>query len=690
PPTTRAPIVVVGPDGQLLATDSSGNYVHPETGDVLNKDEEGKLLGPDGSPLPTDDEGRIVIPSGTEQPGQTLPTDESGKPVYPIIGSDGQLLPTDSTGAHVDAYGEPVKTDDSGKPLGPDGEPLPTDTLGRYVFTIPAEPTEMSPVPTVAEEVISVSKKCSIRNAVLDIVFAVNGDLLKSYGSHLKSVIEKFVSDSLDLSPDITRVALIEYGKSVEVPVTLGGYNEREEFNALLRSVPDYQDLGHPDVDGARAAAKQQFTTFSRAGASKIIILLTTGDDILHPEQNKFSPDDIHYVVIGPSSFRSEIEDESKHVILVDDWNTLNEQKIANFLMKMCMKNEITWPVTDEKIVPTVKSGADHTPKSLAACDEEFANAKLLVLVETSSETEDEKDELVNHIISFIHNMAGSGHPALGIVNYGSTVEVAADIGNYENAAELEDEIRDLHFIGGKPDQKLAFKTSLELFRENDDGRHAAQYIVHVHKTPLTEETERQIELLRDDQIRSVNLEQGLWDTLSNRDTYWKKQFCDEQEDDQLQVTLAGPGIDENDKPSTSPTPIYIISVIDGQLLPTDSSGAYIDNQGNRIPIDESGTPLGSDGQPLPTDNSGRYVFTEPTIPTETPTRPPIVVVGPDGQPLPTSDTGEILHPKTGEALSTTSTGEMLGPDGSPLPTDAEGNVILISDTEQPAQTLPT
>uniref|UniRef100_A0A914Y084 Uncharacterized protein n=1 Tax=Panagrolaimus superbus TaxID=310955 RepID=A0A914Y084_9BILA len=75
---------------------------------------------------------------GTEQPPQTLPTDPSGKVIYPIIGSDGQLLPTDATGVHVDKDGEAIDTNEAGVPLGPDGGPLPTDSLGRYVHPQPS------------------------------------------------------------------------------------------------------------------------------------------------------------------------------------------------------------------------------------------------------------------------------------------------------------------------------------------------------------------------------------------------------------------------------------------------------------------------------------------------------------------------------------------------------------------------
>lgn len=42
------------------------------------------------------------------------------------------------------------------------------------------------------------------------------------------------------------------------------------------------------------------------------------------------------------------------------------------------------------------------------------------------------------------------------------------------------------------------------------------------------DETERQIELLKDNNIRTVNLGADSWNKLSSKSTYWKKQLCEE------------------------------------------------------------------------------------------------------------------------------------------------------------------
>lgn len=147
--------------------------------------------------------------------------------------------------------------------------------------------------------------------------------------------------------------------------------------------------------------------------------------------------------------------------------------------------NDLSWPLGSAQSVrpgTTVETLVDTTTEP---CAKLLATAKILVLLETSAETELMKNDLIESVVSFIKTNAGTSRPAIGIVNYGSTVEVAVDIGNYENEKELEEEIRDIHFVGGNADIKLAIKTALELFSENDDGKDHLQQIVHIHKTPL-------------------------------------------------------------------------------------------------------------------------------------------------------------------------------------------------------------
>ena len=117
-------------------------------------------------------------------------------------------------------------------------------------------------------------------NNVVDVVFALSQDAIKADGDHLRELVKDFAKNHLDLSPDVSRISVIEYGQSVEVPITLGGYNERLEFLKMMETLPEFQNLGVPKIEAAYAAAMQQFETFSRDGAARILIVFTTGDDM--------------------------------------------------------------------------------------------------------------------------------------------------------------------------------------------------------------------------------------------------------------------------------------------------------------------------------------------------------------------------------------------------------------------------
>ncbi|KAK6030652.1 hypothetical protein OSTOST_03206 [Ostertagia ostertagi] len=131
-----------------LPTDESGNVIYPVTKPtdhlclltlpetssltkepIIEKDEEGRPLGPDGQVLPTDDTGNFIYPVFGPD-GSPLPTDEHKRPIHPVLGPDGSPLPTDDSGHPLGKDGRPIPTDRSGVPLDKDGEPLPTDSSG--------------------------------------------------------------------------------------------------------------------------------------------------------------------------------------------------------------------------------------------------------------------------------------------------------------------------------------------------------------------------------------------------------------------------------------------------------------------------------------------------------------------------------------------------------------------------------
>uniref|UniRef100_A0A183CGU0 DUF4237 domain-containing protein n=1 Tax=Globodera pallida TaxID=36090 RepID=A0A183CGU0_GLOPA len=183
--------------------------------------------------------------------------------------------------------------------------------------------------------------------------------------------------------------------------------------------------------------------------------------------------------------------------------------------------------------------------------------------------------------------------------------------------------------------------------------------------------------------------------------------------------------------------PIYPIVYPDGQLLPTASSGLFMDSEhGDEVQRDEQGIPVDNQGNQLPKNAQGMFVFprpasttsvsadevletksegdqtvgvstAEPSVPkpsttttttttstttttttTSTTTRPTVAVVGPDGLLLSTTRDGLVLD-RAGSPLPTNAEGTFIGADGLPLPTDAQGRFVHVTAPAW-ARTLPT
>ncbi|VDL68917.1 unnamed protein product, partial [Nippostrongylus brasiliensis] len=233
-----------GEDGKPIPTDASGV--------PLDKD--------GGEPLPTDSSGNYVTAAKDDAVSKTLPTDESGNVIYPVTKPDGSPLPTDASGNFVTDDGVIIRKDEEGRPIGPDGEVLPTDQTGSFVYV--ADGSDQYG-----------DRKCSAKGLKLDIVFAVlTQSMTKNEFDSVIQAISLF-ADEIDLSPDVTRIGLVYGNKELFVPLTLGGYQEKEHMRDELRQIAfteDSSDDGIPVYD----AVKQQFVIFPRADCSKVAIVV--------------------------------------------------------------------------------------------------------------------------------------------------------------------------------------------------------------------------------------------------------------------------------------------------------------------------------------------------------------------------------------------------------------------------------
>lgn len=255
--------VVVGVEEEetavTLPTDDYGKLIHP-------------IIGSDGELLPTDGSHRYVDPLTGEQ----VPVDDYGRPVN----SEGSILPTDGTGRHI--YTPPVTTPARPRPtevIGPDGVPLPTDRDGRVIDggQIVAYPDDRGDGGSTAEKQ---NRTCQLEQTAADILFAINDELLQYNGEYVKGAIKQLLNKHLDLAPDATRVAILHYGRSVEIPVNLGGYHEKGEILEKLQQIEHNNALGVPDLAAAYNAAGQQFAVFGRQNVVRLLIVFTAGDDM--------------------------------------------------------------------------------------------------------------------------------------------------------------------------------------------------------------------------------------------------------------------------------------------------------------------------------------------------------------------------------------------------------------------------
>ena len=178
-------------EGRSLERDEHGNVLDGR-GQPLPTSAEGLLLGPDGSPLPTNVEGQFVFAFAEERDqGRVPPTDAAGHVIHAVVGPEGGMLERDhGTGQYLDEMGEPIRTDDFGRPLDHKGEVLPTNLYGEFVWigttktpttheigpdVLPVPSSKKVPAPAFPESrdrpALEEQAQCRIGEAVVDLLF---------------------------------------------------------------------------------------------------------------------------------------------------------------------------------------------------------------------------------------------------------------------------------------------------------------------------------------------------------------------------------------------------------------------------------------------------------------------------------------------------------------------------------------
>ncbi|XGW15749.1 hypothetical protein V3C99_001307, partial [Haemonchus contortus] len=132
----------------------------------------------------------------------------------------------------------------------------------------------------------------------MDIVFAINTEgMSKTAFDNVMGAISQF-ADDVDLAPDVARFGLIYGNKEIVVPLTLGGYQEKEHMKEQMRRVSFMEDSSSDGVS-IYDPVKQQFSMFPRKDSSKIAIVVG--------RQLKRLPEDadgIAYLFITPEKLK--------------------------------------------------------------------------------------------------------------------------------------------------------------------------------------------------------------------------------------------------------------------------------------------------------------------------------------------------------------------------------------------------
>ncbi|VDO19675.1 unnamed protein product [Heligmosomoides polygyrus] len=258
---------VVKQDGSPLPTDNFGYYIDFD-GKPIPTDASGTPLGVDGLPLPTNGAANYVVFSEEEAISKSLPsdkfasviytvtkpdllpttseqdvfpTDESGDVLYPLVRPDKTLIAGEGTatlvneipGRYVVVNEErrPLPTNEYGSALRENGLPLPTDALGRPVDQM------NTPYPTnvFGEYVVPPMRRhsvhCFVKSHIELVVVLDTSNSVKVLDYRvMKELLKGFLSDHFDMTKDKVRIAVVKYGETVEIPVSLGDYDFVEDL----------------------------------------------------------------------------------------------------------------------------------------------------------------------------------------------------------------------------------------------------------------------------------------------------------------------------------------------------------------------------------------------------------------------------------------------------------------------------
>uniref|UniRef100_A0A913HJB3 Uncharacterized protein n=1 Tax=Strongyloides stercoralis TaxID=6248 RepID=A0A913HJB3_STRER len=556
-----------------------------------------------------------------------------------------------------------------------------TTTISSYTTSVTIQQPEE--IKTTEEKV----KSCSLNHAKIDIVFAI-ADNVMDVGDYkiVINSISDLIKKDLDMAPDVTRVSVINYGKSASIPVSLGGYQEKGEINYILKKTKQSPNLERPEINTLINAAHQQFATFSNRETSKIIVTFTNGEDI---NRYPYNMDRLPYpvLVITLDEFIEEVKDKKTKAYFIEEWNQLSSEVIKNFIENECKAKFIDYPYAISKIktLPTV------LPKDKTTVPKKEFEAEGQTLPYDDDETNNVlPTDIYGKIIYKIVDIDGKPLP---------TSSTGRHINKLGEEIDLDSEDHPLDPLGKILPQKPSGEY---VYPETDERGNILP--VDIYGRPVYPITDENGQLYPTSPSTKARIDHEGKPIPTSYKTGRPISLSGHQlpKDETGNYIYQMPESEEIYTTNVYGKTVYPITYPDGTPLEKNEDGDYITKDGDIIKTDENGIPIGPDNQLLKKDDKGNYIYTfdgkeettespdmvGKTLPTDAYGEEVHEIIGPDGEPLPTSSTGRYIN-KLGEEIPTDSSKRPIGPDGQVLPTDDEGKYVYPA-TDSQNNILPT
>ncbi|MCP9259541.1 Mesocentin [Dirofilaria immitis] len=623
---------ILGPDGAALQQNNDGAIVDPY-GRPIPTDHNGYPIDNHGRSLLRDRVGNFIYPLGgldVDPP----PTDVNGRPVYPLIGPNGELLPRGSGGDVLDPYGRPVPTNAVGIPVNSLGEPLPKDKSGNVIYPaggldVPSLPTDIHGRPIY--EIIDSNGELLLRDSdgiILDrqgkpIPTNAAGVPVDRYGRPLKQTnTGKFMYPMEEIYGEEDKSEKHVYpviGPDRELlPQNDSGY----VVDPFRRPIPT-NEYGQP-VDSS-----ERPLSHDKAG---VVIQPATGLDV-EPKPTDRSGKPI-YPITGP---------DGHPLPTTADGDTIGP---------------------DGNIVPVNAAGVPTNRRGEPLPRDKYGN---FIYPATGLDVEPRPTDRSGKPIYPI--TGPDGHP-LPTTADGDTIGPDGNIVPV-NAAGVPTNRRGEPLPRDKYGNFIYPATGLDVEPRPTDRSGKPIYPItgpDGHPLPTTADGDT---IGPDGNIVPVNAAGVPTNRRGEplpRDKYGN-------------FIYPATGLDVEPRPTDrSGKPIYPITGPDGHPLPTTADGDTIGPDGNIVPVNAAGVPTNRRGEPLPRDKYGNFIYpatgldVEPR-PTDRSGKPIYPITGPDGHPLPTTADGDTIGPD-GNIVPVNAAGVPTNRRGEPLPRDKYGNFI--------------